>query len=157
MDAANIVAKLLESDDDFDAKAFLARNFKALEEPSKKHLFVSSADGGLYDTRKPDWHKGPPLRQNFQQYHARIFNVKDFKATWRARGFSNYPLAFIMSDGEAMCEKCVAREPSPDHRLNQAAEQRRWAVVGVSACHGGDDAEEGTQCAQCNKNLGELG
>jgi hypothetical protein len=92
MDAANIVAKLLESDsDDFDAKAFLARNFKALEEPSKKHLFVSSADGGLYDTRKPDWHKGPPIRQNFQQYHARIFNVKDFKATWRARGILELP------------------------------------------------------------------
>jgi hypothetical protein len=154
MEPANIVESLLENDD-FDVKAFIERNFKPTD---KSHLFVSSADGGLYDTRKPDWHKGPPIRPNFQQYHARIFNVKDLKATWRARGNSNYPLAFIMSDGEAMCEKCVADNMRQIINSTSQRSNDGWAVVGVSQCHGsGEDNEESAHCAQCNKSLGELG
>ena len=29
------------------------------------HLFVSSTDGHLYDTRKPEWHKHAPLRKDY--------------------------------------------------------------------------------------------
>jgi nitrite reductase/ring-hydroxylating ferredoxin subunit len=159
MDAEKIINAILESDDEFDSKAFIQAHGKQLEEPSRKHLFVSSADGGLYDTRNKDWHKGPPLRQNFQQFHTRIFNIKDFKATWRARHNSNYPLAFILSDGAAMCEKCVADNL---RQIIDSTRQRHndgWQVVGVSQCHGDpeEEADYHTQCAQCNKNLGELG
>jgi hypothetical protein len=160
MDAEKIINAILESDDEFDSKAFIQAHGKQLEEPSRKHLFVSSGDGGLYDTRNKDWHKGPPIRPNFQQYHARIFNVKDFKATWRARHNSNYPLAFIAHDGEVLCEKCTQENMQQILRSTRNGDNDGWRIVGVSQCHGGGDGEQEdyhSQCAQCGKNLGELG
>jgi hypothetical protein len=151
-----IIQSLLENDD-FDVKSFIERNFRPID---KSHLFVSSTDGGLYDTRKPDWHKGPPLRQNFQRFHTRIYNVKDFKATWRARPYANYPLAFLTDDGAALCENCTQKNLARIISSIRGRAGDGWQVVGVAQCHGdGDDpemAENNTQCANCNKNLGEL-
>jgi hypothetical protein len=158
MSANDIVRSLLESDD-FDVKSFIQNHGQQLDGPSRKHLFVSSADGGLYDTRKPDWHKGPPVRANYQKYNARIFNVNDLKSTWRARHMSNYPLAFQLSDGALMCEKCVEDNLRQIINSTKYRHNDGWRVVGVGQCHGGGDGEpeeHDSQCAQCNKNLGEV-
>lgn len=32
------------------------------------HFFVSSSDGGLYNTRVPGWHQLPPLRAEIKIY-----------------------------------------------------------------------------------------
>jgi hypothetical protein len=155
MRADHIVRRLLE-DDGVDPKAFIKAHGKQLDGPSREHLMVSSTDGGLYDTRKPNWHMGPPIRQNYQQFFPRINNVAEFKATWRARGNSNYHLAFILSDGEAICEKCVADNIRRIIDSTRTQSNDGWRVVGVASCHGGDENEDGAQCVQCNKNLGEL-
>jgi hypothetical protein len=159
MDAANIVAKLLESDEGFDAKSFLARNFKALEEPSKKHLFVSSTDGGLYDTRNKNWHEQPPLRQNYQKFHREISTPEEFKATWRARHYSNYPLAFWVADGELLCEQCVKDNFRRILSSIRNGAGDGWRVTGVTNCYGSqvvDPEEPHAECANCNKVLGEV-
>lgn len=67
------------------------------------HLFVSD-DGGLYDTRQPNWsHK--PIRENFRRNHREIETVADLKATLRAGQWTDvggYPLYLVMADGEAL-------------------------------------------------------
>lgn len=68
------------------------------------HLFVST-DGGLYDTRQPDWHKLPPLRAAYDRHCQTIDNVADFKACIRAGAFAwpgGYPLYFVAADGAAI-------------------------------------------------------
>jgi hypothetical protein len=158
MDANDLVQSLLENDD-VDPKAFIQSHGQQLDGPSRKHLFVSSTDGGLYDTRNKDWHKGPPIRQNYQRFNPRINNVNEFKSTWRARHMSNYPLAFQMSDGELMCEKCVEDNLRQIINSTKFRHNDGWCVVGVGQCHGGGDDEPEdyhSQCAQCNKNLGEV-
>ena len=158
MDAAHLVKSLLENDN-VDPKSFIQSHGQQLDGPSRKHLFVSSADGGLYDTRKPDWHKGPPIRPNFQRYHARIFNVNDFKSTWRARHMSNYPVAFQLSDGELICEKCTQDNLRRIIDSTRTQSDDGWRVVAVGQCHGGGDEEPNehdSHCVQCGKNLGEV-
>lgn len=157
-DAYNLVRALVESDD-VDPKAFIQSHGQQLADPDRKHLFQSTSDGSLYDTRNKNWHQEPPLRQNYARYNPRIENVNDFKATWRVRHMSNYPLAFQMSDGALLCEQCVQDNlrqiiDSTRHRHNDG-----WRVVAVGQCHGGGEGEpqdHDSQCAQCDKNLGEV-
>lgn len=69
------------------------------------HLFVSSCDGALHDTRIADWHKLPPLRANYMYTRARIRSAADLKATLRAGAYAwpgGYPLYFLTSDGGAL-------------------------------------------------------
>jgi hypothetical protein len=156
--ADQIVNALLEADENEDPKDFIERNFKPLQAPDRKHLFVGN-DGDLYDTRKPDWHRGPPLRKGFQAFHPRIDNIAQFKATWRARHQSNYQLAFLTDDGAALCEQCVKDNLSRVASSVRNGDRDGWRVVGVAQCHGDPDEVEDyhTECANCNKNLGELG
>ncbi len=77
------------------------------------HLFVSSTDGALYDTRAADWSKAPALRPNFQQHHGHIKSTADFKATLRAGAFAwpgGYQLYLICSDGAPLCFDCARKE-----------------------------------------------
>ena len=70
-----------------------------------KHLFSSDTDGHLYDTRRPDWHKSPPLRTCYRHTYAEIKNGLQLRATLRA-GDSTfpgcYPLYLTTSDGGAL-------------------------------------------------------
>jgi hypothetical protein len=152
-EAEHLVEALLG--DEEDPKDFIAQHFKPID---KSHLMVSSTDGGLYDTRKPKWHSSPPLRQNYQRYHPEINNLAEFKATWRARHQTNYPLAFTTDDGAALCEECVEKNLQRIMRSIRDGDRDGWRVVGVGQCHGSDcDIEDyHTQCANCNKNLGEI-
>jgi hypothetical protein len=159
MDAEHIVRTLLESDEQVDPKAFIQAHGHKLDGPSRDHLFVSSADGGLYDTRKPDWHKGPPVRQGYQQFHREINTPEQFKATWRARHHSNYPVAFLTDDGAFLCEECTKNNLGRILSSIRSRARDGWRVVGIGQCHGSMDDEPGDmndQCANCNKNLGEV-
>jgi hypothetical protein len=156
-DAENLVQALVESDD-VDPKAFIQSHGQQLDGPSRKHLFVGH-DGDLYDTRKADWHKGPPLRKGYQYFHREINKLPEFKSTWRARHQSNYSLGFITDDGAVLCEKCVEENLQRIMRSIRDGDRDGWRVVGVGTLHGDPDEEADyhTQCAHCNKNLGELG
>jgi hypothetical protein len=127
----------------------------------RDHLFVSSADGGLYDTRKPDWHKGPPCARTTSSSTGRSILLKQFKATWRARHHSNYPVAFLTDDGELFSARNASKN-NLGRILSSIRSRARdgWRVVGVGQCHGSMDDEPGDmndQCANCNKNLGRGG
>ena len=74
------------------------------------HLFVSSSDGGLYDTRKPAWNAQPPLRATYQRTFEQITNTLELRATIRNGGFAwpgGYPIYFICSDGAALSFETV--------------------------------------------------
>jgi hypothetical protein len=156
-DPAKIVDALLETnehDEQDDPKEFFYSHFRT---PDKKHLFVGH-EGDLYDMRKPDWPSGQPLRKGYQYFHRQINNVAQFKATWRARHGSNYPLAFLTDDGAALCETCVKENLPRIMSSIRGGDRDGWRVVGVAACHGDADQEEEchAQCAHCGNNLGEL-
>jgi hypothetical protein len=157
MDADRLVASLLEGDDNIDPKAFIQAHGQQLDGPSRKHLFVGH-DGDLYDTRKPEWHKGQPIRKQYQYFHTDIQNLANFKSTWRARHNSNYPLAFLTDDGAYLCEKCVQDNLARIMSSIRGNDRDGWRVMGVGQCHGDTDEpqEYHSQCAHCNKNLGEV-
>lgn len=74
------------------------------------HLFVSSTDGCLYDTRKPNWAKNPPLRMDFKRTFSVIQTTSQLKATLRAGQYTwpgGYPMYFLTSDGSAFTFKTV--------------------------------------------------
>jgi len=76
---------------------------KTFNRPS--HLFISSSDAGLYDTRRKDWHKQPPLRPDYMKHFSVITNTAELLATLRAGPSAwpgGYPLYFITSDGGAL-------------------------------------------------------
>jgi hypothetical protein len=69
------------------------------------HLFVSSVDGALYDTRDPDWSKRPPVRARYTAGRQPFQDLQDVKAALR-RGpwtdLGSYPLYFVTRDGAAL-------------------------------------------------------
>jgi hypothetical protein len=83
------------------------------------HLFASDCDGALYDTRRPDWSRNPPLRPLWSR-HCGTDAFADparrshaFKAALRAGMHAwpgGYPLAFTMRDGGMVCYSCARAE-----------------------------------------------
>lgn len=66
------------------------------------HLFVSSTDGGLYDTRLANWSAAPALRTVFSRHCRTIESVAEFKACLRAGQYAwpgGYQLFFLTDDG----------------------------------------------------------
>lgn len=73
------------------------------------HLFVSETDGGLYDTRKKDWHL-KPIRPNFRRSYREIDTVSELKATLRNGQYAwpgGYPLYLITHDGGILHFDCA--------------------------------------------------
>lgn len=73
---------------------------------------VSECDGGLYDTRKPNW-ANVPLRPAYRYHFGAIKSLADVKATLRAGAFAwpgGYPLYFITHDCAALCFDCARKE-----------------------------------------------
>lgn len=61
--------------------------------------------GDLYDTRKPNWHKFPPLRYKYKFTHKTITNMRELKATLRAGQFiwpGGYTMYFVTADHHAV-------------------------------------------------------
>lgn len=118
----------------------------------RSHLFVSSSDGGLYDTRIADWSGKPPLRANYQRTHSSIATVADLKATLRNGGYAwpgGYPLFFVTSDGGALSFEAVRAELATimDSIANNHCDG--WRVVAVDT-----NWEDSTlMCDHTNKRI----
>ena len=68
------------------------------------HLFVSSGDGSLYDTREEGWSGKRPVRLHYNG-HFPIEGLRDVKACLRAGPYAwpgGYPLYFVTRDGAAL-------------------------------------------------------
>lgn len=79
----------------------------------KSHFFESDVDGGLYDTRNPQWSQLPPIRPIWSRAFETIETVQQFKATLRHGGFTFpgcYPLYFVTSDGGALSFEAARQE-----------------------------------------------
>ena len=89
------------------------------------HLFVSSSDGHLYDTRVPDWHHKSPLRSDYCRTHEVIIDTARLKATLRAGAYAwpgGYPLYFITDDGAALSFQTVR------DNLRTILDSVRWEI-----------------------------
>lgn len=66
------------------------------------HLFISSCDGGLYDTRKEGWAAGLPLRRRYCSIFRTIKNNHQLKATLRAGQYAwpgGYQMYMVDANG----------------------------------------------------------
>lgn len=121
----------------------------------QQHYMISECDGGLYDTRLPQWSE-KPLREKYSWTHARIHNGKGLKATIRAGQYTfpgGYLLAFGTSDGACICFDCVRSEfvnvlDSIQRDINDG-----WKV---DSCFVVDHLESGLSCDHCNATLKEM-
>lgn len=117
------------------------------------HLFVSSADGALYDTRRPNWSRNAPLRPHYRATSREICSTSDLRATLRAGPFAwpgGYTLAFVMGDGDTLCFDCARAEY---RQLSEAIRQKArngWRPLAV-ACEA--DSDEECACAHCSKTI----
>ena len=90
----------------------LDRKSTGAESKLPEHFMVSSTDGGLYDTRKPNW-SNQPSRSQYAWTHRCISTLAEVKATLRAGRFAwpgGYPLFLITKDGAALCFECARKE-----------------------------------------------
>lgn len=81
------------------------------------HLFASSSDGALYDTRPADWSKLPALRPTYDRTPREIgtgaSGAQEVKAALRAGAFTGlggYPLYFVTHDGAALSFEAVREQ-----------------------------------------------
>jgi|SRR5215472_6618663 len=116
------------------------------------HLFTSSSDGHLYDTRVNGWSHLAPLRRNYRRTFARIRNVPEFKATLRNGAYAwpgGYPLFFITSDGAPICFDCARKEL---RNIYSAIHDHRSDGWRVEACDiNYEDAD--CYCDHCSKRI----
>lgn len=86
------------------------KNRKGINRKKPDHLFVSSSDGSLYDTRKRDWSKLPPLRADYARIFRHIENTAQLRATLRAEAYPSYQTVFHTDDWASLCGACVRKE-----------------------------------------------
>lgn len=81
--------------------------------PLPSHLFASDTDGGLYDTRAPDWSRRPPVRRLYNRSGGQTPTLAAVKAALRAGEHAwpgGYPLYFVTRDGAALSFAAVRAE-----------------------------------------------
>lgn len=116
-----------------------------------EHLFVSSVDGALFDTRVESW-AAHPLRAVYKRTFREIDTSHQLRATLRNGAYAwpgGYPMYFIASDGEALSFEAVQAEYfqcaySMRHRINDG-----WRIVGCDI--NWEDAE--LTCAHTGKRI----
>lgn len=124
------------------------------------HLFVSSCDGALYDTRVKSWHNKPPLRKDYCWAHNPINTAAQFKAVLRNGAYAwpgGYPLFFVCDDGGALCFACAhkeAREIIGAHlEVKKCPSARRnnsqWLAVAVDV----NWEDSNLYCDHCSKPI----
>lgn len=92
-----------------DLLTFTPKEIAPMTTPA--HLFISSTDGGLYDTRRSQW-STKAIRPVFTHTFASINTTQEFRATLRGGEYAwpgGYPMFLITSDGAALHFNC-ARE-----------------------------------------------
>lgn len=115
------------------------------------YLFVSSADGALYDTRRKDWSKNAPLRPQYARPCKEIAGTGDLRATLRGGAFyPGYGIVFLVADGASLCPKCVAEHYrhiswSIRHRADDG-----WRVI---AAYCADQCHAAESCDHCSTML----
>ena len=99
------------------------------------HLFVSSTDGALYDTRPAGWSALPPLRPVYSRHVRQLDAAADVKAALRAGAYAwpgGYPLYFITNDGEALSFDAVRAELRQVlAAMADTRDRSGWRVVAV--------------------------
>lgn len=117
------------------------------------HLFISSSDGGLYDTRDPEWSLRPPLRAGYYGRSRDIATVAEFKASLRAGGFTSlgaYTIAYVTSDGACLCDDCARAEFRQIVAAIRDRDHSGWRVVAIT--HAGETDEQ-EYCDHCNRHI----
>jgi hypothetical protein len=117
-----------------------------------EHLFTSSSDGCLYDTRKPDWSKSAPLRRDYCQTFSAIETAAQFKATLRNGAYAwpgGYPMHFICSDGESLCFACGRKELSNIIPAIRDKACDGWRVVATDINY----EDSNLDCAHCSQPI----
>jgi hypothetical protein len=116
------------------------------------HLFVSSCDGALYDTRVPHWSSLPPLRANYRRGQRDIASAADLKAALRHGPYAwpgGYPLYFIASDGEALSFDSVRESLREILGAIQDQDNSGWRVIACDVNY--EDTE--LYCAHNGKQI----
>lgn len=122
-----------------------------------EHLFVSSTDGALHDTRIAQWHKQKPLRTRYEYHSPHIpsglIGTALVRAALRAGGFAwpgGYTLFFVTSDGETLSFKSVRENLRQvlDSTLHNARDG--WRVVGIDSVEG---CEDEVYCAHSGEQI----
>jgi hypothetical protein len=117
-----------------------------------KHFFVSDIDGGLYDTRKEQWHKKRPLRKDYYGLHRKIENTSQLKACLRQGMYAwpgGYACNFYTSDGATLCPDCVKEELRNVIDAINTQSHDGWLIEGIDINYEDDIL----YCAHCSKNL----
>jgi hypothetical protein len=116
-----------------------------------KHLFVSSCDGALHDTRDSNW-SANPLRKIFSRTFSRINTVAEFKATLRAGQYAwpgGYPMFLICSDGAALHFDCAKENARQIMESIATKANDGWRVVGCDINY--EDSE--LVCDHCSDRI----
>jgi hypothetical protein len=117
---------------------------------TKKHLFASESDGGLYDTRESQWYEKPALRPVYSRHYQQIESMHQLKACLRAGQFAfpgGYPMFFMTHDGGVLSFESVREEWRTicrDSTLDSC-----WLIVGL--CINYED--ESLYCDHSNKPI----
>ena len=134
------------------------------------HLFVSDADGHLYDTRVAGWSELPPLRRNYRTHGRTLRTAADVKAALRAGPYAwlrtaadvkaalragpttdwgGYPVYFVAADGEALSFDAVRNNMREVLSAMADCHNRDWRVVAVDINY--EDAE--LTCAHTGERI----
>jgi len=115
------------------------------------YFMVSECDGGLYDTRKPNW-SATPIRSKYRYAHNRIETGLQLRSTLRVPFTfpGSYDILLFTSDGGTLCNKCATENVrsvlwSIRNRCDDG-----WRVV---ACDADCNFDEVT-CDHCGKQFG---
>lgn len=117
----------------------------------KNHFFVSQCDGGLYDTRRPNWINAPALRPGYARIVRKVRgNNTALKAAIRAEfaWSGGYELFGITQDGGTLCCGCMRSE------YRQIAYSRRHDVNdgwNVEVIGFASEYDSGVCCDHCGR------
>jgi hypothetical protein len=115
--------------------------------------FVSSTDGHLYNTHRPDWAQHP-TRRNYCHTFTTINTPRQLAATIRAGELAcpgGYQMAFVASDGGLICFECARKEFRNIAYSIRLHIDDGWRIVGTTVLYESPDSD--TTCDNCNRVL----
>jgi hypothetical protein len=116
------------------------------------YYFVSSCDGALHDTRKPDWSK-TPLRPVYARHFRTITTGAQLRASLRAGDHAwpgGYALGYTTDDGCALCPGCVRDNLCAITAAIREEMNDGWLVDGLFS---NAELDEPETCAHCGEAI----